>query len=464
VGSGCPTYFSTGYNASTPLARFESRIAAADSLFVDRSLWQMKLRCPKCSAGFEATATPDNVVGCPNCGAKLKSPTPPPAAAAAKPAPKSVIEAPAELVPGDDELRPRKRKKIARRRRTSGSPVSIAGLVVIAVVGVGAYFAYRHLPAILLKNDISEVMRQEQREKNKAIFGEDVGDPSRVRFEYPESFSLEKQPKAYSPPSALPEIGAPVQVQAGVHYYAAKVGDDVKTDVRVYLPASKPATGKMPIVFMPTMGSNGLCGAPLSEHETLHHFVYANQGFAVVAYSLSGFAPASPTTENVMAAITAYHLADGGMHDAKNAMAWAFGRFPDLDQDRMFAAGSYSGGTSALLLAANEPRIKGVAVYDAYLDLDAKHPNTRHTLRERPGGKEFFRKINPRMNERRIKCPVFLYDGGFMGEAEQAQVRLKSYGNADVTVFSKFTQDEKSVVTVGMPKAVAWLMVKARLK
>ena len=189
------------------------------------------------------------------------------------------------------------------------------------------------------------------------------------------------------------------------------------------------------------------------------------RGFAVVSFSLDGHIddPNSGNDAQLRQASLAFLAAKSGLTNAKVAPEWLSARVPEVNKERIYAAGHSSAGTVALLLAENEPRIKKCAAFDARSDVEANFPWLQRTaIRQRiPEVDAFFTTYNPKTNPGKVGCPVLLFHAHDdsvvpVSESESFAAALKGLGK-DVTLAIVPAGDHyEPMIRQGIPKAIAW--------
>lgn len=260
----------------------------------------------------------------------------------------------------------------------------------------------------------------------------------------------------------FPPLGQPRQIEPGVAVHEATIDGH---QVRVYLPAGKPAAGSLPCVFIAPAGTDLTTGISLEDGDRVEHLPYARAGFAVVAYSLSG-----PTTENspqaeVVAGTKAFRDAQGGFNDAERALEFALARVPAINAKRLYTAGHSSAATVSLLVAENEPRVAACVAYAPCSDV-------RHRLAgngllgqaegEAPGFGAFIDQTSPIDGASRLHCPLFLFhakDDPNVPIAESARfVEEVKKTNPNVTFYqAEHGGHHDGMIREGIPKAIEWL-------
>lgn len=233
----------------------------------------------------------------------------------------------------------------------------------------------------------------------------------------------------------------------------------------VYLPSGAHAPRSLPCVLIAPAGSTLLHGMELSEGNQEEHTPYVKAGFAVVGYELDGPLDEPGATER--SAFEQYAASLAGLVNARNALEYVLQRMPEVDPERVYAAGHSSAGTMALVLAEHEPRIKGCVVYAPATDLvERNRPMATQLGFLLPGSQEFLAEWSPRTHEARLQCPVFLFharDDSVVpfGECEAFSQRLKALGK-QVTFKAVDSGDHyDSMIEEGIPAGIEWLKTRS---
>jgi len=125
--------------------------------------------------------------------------------------------------------------------------------------------------------------------------------------------------------------------------------------------------------------------------------------------------------------------------------------------------GHSSAATVALLVAENEPRIAGCVAFAPAVDIKTQFPPEaqRAIAKLVVGADQFFTRFNPRVNESKIGCPLFLFyaedDARFASQVRDLGARLQASGKP-VTVSSVTSGGHyNSMIHEGVPRAIEWL-------
>lgn len=172
-----------------------------------------------------------------------------------------------------------------------------------------------------------------------------------------------------------------IGIVSGQVQFTNRVGSSLT--VKVYLPEGQYPNKSLPAVMMAPAGTLCITGIAMTPEYTPEHLLYVRDGFAVIAYSLSGPFSGDPNENRrgLTKSAQEFHAAGGGLIDAQDALSFALARFPEINPEYVLAAGFSSAGTHALMLSYKEPRIKGVAAYSPALNLKDRFGSDVSVLR-----------------------------------------------------------------------------------
>jgi dienelactone hydrolase len=233
----------------------------------------------------------------------------------------------------------------------------------------------------------------------------------------------------------------------------------------LYLPPGDHKPRSLPCILIVGAGSNLITGMDLGDGDRPEHVVYPPFGFAVLAYELDGRVAdqAREDMQAVAKSSQAFLAAQAGLINARVVIEYATTKVPCVDPKRLYAVGHSSAATHALVLAENEPRIAACVAFAPTIDLAVQYPPEaqRGLALIIPGASQFFTRFNPRPNETKINCPLFLFyaddDKRFASQVRDCGTRLTQAGK-NVTVSSVRTGGHyDSMIKVGVPRAVKWL-------
>lgn len=273
-------------------------------------------------------------------------------------------------------------------------------------------------------------------------------------------------------PPAFPELGPGVVLEPGVRFHEVRLGPNDPTPespghrgkLWLYLPDGPHDPRALPCILIAGAGSNLITGMDLGAGDRREHLPYVRAGFAVLAYELDGARQESDGGEALLRSCQAFLAAQAGLVNARNALGFLERRVPEVDLRRVYAVGHSSAATLALLVAENEPRIRGCVAFAPVLDTAARFPEPARAelVRLLPDAVDFFDRYNPRQHEGAIACPVFLFhaedDSNVpVSESLGCRDRLASLGKS-VTLETVPTGDHyEAMVKQGIPLAIAWL-------
>ncbi len=427
----------------------------------------ISFRCPSCGKGYSVG---DELAGkkgkCKQCGGVFSVP----AAAPAKPAPPppadpyDLDEEPAPLPPRVAAGRPaamadapRPKGGSGKKKRSTSDGSRSKGFFA----GIGGSGFVLVLIALRLVTLGGRAMRQNGPPAAGQAPSAVVGAPADVST------------RPWTMP-ALPERGPMREFQRGVTFQEIRIGPGHPAPglppahgmtLYFYLPPGDHKPGSLPCVLVAPAGSICITGMDLGEGDQKEHVPYVRAGFAVLSYSLDGHIddPNSGNDAQLRQASLAFLAAKSGMTNAKVALEWLSARVPEVDKERIYAAGHSSAGTVALLLAENEPRIKKCAAFDARSDVEANFPWLQKiAIRQKiPEVDAFFTTYNPKTNSGKVGCPVLLFHARDdsvvpVSESESFAAALKGLGK-DVTLAIVPAGDHyEPMIRQGIPKAIAW--------
>ena len=136
------------------------------------------------------------------------------------------------------------------------------------------------------------------------------------------------------------------------------------THLWVYLPQGDHKVGSLPCVLIAPGGTITVTGIGLEKSDQPEHLPYVAAGFAVVAFDLDGPVSLKHVTQSQLVnAVGKFQAAHGGVDNGKKAIDYIVARIPEVDANRLYAAGHSSAGLIALDMAIADKRIKGCCAY-----------------------------------------------------------------------------------------------------
>ena len=219
------------------------------------------------------------------------------------------------------------------------------------------------------------------------------------------------------------------------------------------------------ILIAPAGGYPPLFAARLGSGDTPEHLPYVSAGYTVVSYTLSGTRPDDPhDKQKVAEALTAFFQSRGGVTDGLAALTFALEQFPELDTNRVIAAGHSSAGTLALQLAASHPSIRGVIAYAPETEPGARLSDKDiATMTEAiPTFPYFLRIVSPLSRAADITVPVFLFHS--KADDNVPTTRIARFAAALRQHHCPLTLEEvergdhyESMIDPGIARALLWL-------
>ncbi|WP_158265457.1 alpha/beta hydrolase family protein [Blastopirellula marina] len=234
----------------------------------------------------------------------------------------------------------------------------------------------------------------------------------------------------------------------------------------VYQPDSIPG-GKLPCVFIAPANTRMVHGSDLKKGSENEHIPWAQAGFAVVAYELSGD-PGSDDASNGQLQLAAeeFRAAKSGLLNAQIAMAYAKEKLSFVDSRRFYTVGYDSAGTMALYVAEMDPQVKASVALMPAVDVRAWLGVQGMTKIQRnnivPDAGAYVSKISPATHIARLSQPTFLLymgndDKSNWGPAEQFAKQMQDLGK-DITVVKIPTGKRyETMIEEAIPLAIQWL-------
>lgn len=227
----------------------------------------------------------------------------------------------------------------------------------------------------------------------------------------------------------------------------------------IYLP-DRTVGDRLPVVLIGPAGSHLIDGMTLSDGDRAEHIPYARAGFAVISFDIPGMAT---TDDEIVQAARQFKDGEGGVPNARSALALALERFPRLDPNNVFVAGHSSAATLALTLCARMERLRGCIAYAPDVDLIKSLGEGVDILDQYiPGERAFLASISPIELVDQIRSPVMIFNArdddvvpiaeidNYAQRAERASVALSR------VVVARGGHYE-SMIDEGIPAGIAWM-------
>jgi dienelactone hydrolase len=460
----------------------------------------VKFRCTQCGASLAAGEELfGRMVKCRKCGQPLRVPTPrtpaPAPGPAGRPPPPppappdaaydlDALAASADSFPSRDpapadplppragfEPTPTRRgsSESSRPGKTFASVGSVAGLMAALVFAGVAFRAVR--TAVRLVNPPNAVQGAEATDvdQNVGFVEAPLPDLPREALIAPRVASSPSPAQSAVPPT-FRDLGEGRLIEPGIRLHEVTLvnrtgapGQSGK--LLVYLPAEAPAEpGSLPCILIAPAGTDMMSGATLDDGSPEEHRPWVRAGFAVVAYSLDGDPGDRPEGQNYVRAVQQFLRAEGGVANARVALAFIAEKVPQVDRSRIYAVGHSSAGTVALLVAEREPRIQGVVAFAPGAYEGVFRDQVRRVSAFVPEAETLLTALNPAApeNEARLSVPVFLFtaedDSVVPPRTTRATAdRLRGLGK-NVTFETVPSGDHfNAMVQEGVPRAIAWV-------
>ena len=228
----------------------------------------------------------------------------------------------------------------------------------------------------------------------------------------------------------------------------------------LYVPHGQHRRHSLGCVFVAPAGAPIFAGNSQGDGDRVEHVPYVKAGYAVVACDIDGtFDANDKSVANMRSTYAKFKAAAGGVVNGENALEYVLAKLPEVDPERLYAAGHSSTAIWALLFAEHEPRIKGCIAYAPLADLFGRNPSQRAAIeKEFPGIDRF----SPQEGVNRLKCPVFVFhsedDHNVPIGITRNFVELLQTMNSHVAFHTVPTGDHyQSMITEGIPQGIQWL-------
>ncbi len=228
----------------------------------------------------------------------------------------------------------------------------------------------------------------------------------------------------------------------------------------LYLPHGQHRRHSLGCVFIAPAGVPMFAGNSQADGDRVEHVPYVKAGYAVAALDIDGkFDDSDKSLANMQATYAKFKAAAGGVINGKNALEYVLAKLPEVDPDRLYAAGHSSAATWALLFAEYEPRIKGCIAYAPLSDLFGRAPSGRSAAESHFPG---IAKFSPQESIERLRCPVFVFqaedDRVIPIDINRRFVEALKRSNSEVTFHTVTAGDHyQSMIAEGIPQGIHWL-------
>jgi dienelactone hydrolase len=261
--------------------------------------------------------------------------------------------------------------------------------------------------------------------------------------------------------------GPGVEIEPGVIFHQVVLPggttQGLSNRLWLYLPRDEHGAGPFPCVLMAAEGHH-VADSTLDDDDRAQHVPFVKAGFAVLAYEVEGAAqqrslrgPGSRKAD-----LETFLGGYAGLLNAKVAVAYVLAKVPQVDPTRIYAVGFGTAGTTAMLLAEHEPRIRGCALIAAPIDLERWLGPTRSQDVQNAGGSDLLTRFSPRTNEAKLTCPLFLfYSRGDtivpVTQARECEERLGALGRSVTVEVVPTGGHGEALLRQAIPRVVEWL-------
>lgn len=267
-------------------------------------------------------------------------------------------------------------------------------------------------------------------------------------------------------PAVVPDLPAAKQLEPGVLFYEVKLPKAGSPDNKlwIYLPEEKTPGKKPACILVAPAGTRMFHGNSLDDSARPEHLPYVRAGFAVVAYELDGPLAEDASDEGIVTSAILFKKAEAGLVNASLALDYIGKKVPQIDSTRIITAGHSSAGTTSLLVAGRDPRVRACVAYAPETDVEkALGPKSVAFLcKLMPDYQAFLARTSPHAGAKNLRCPLFLFhaeDDTCIDVAESAAFAKEVGKNNPAVVFVKVAKGGHydAMVNEGIPRAIAWI-------
>jgi len=220
---------------------------------------------------------------------------------------------------------------------------------------------------------------------------------------------------ADGPQSGFPDLRDGDVVEKGIRLHQVKaVSNNVETELWVYMPEHW-EQASLPCVIIAAAGTPLIYGIRLTKEDLPEHLPYARAGFAVVAYSVSGWVAPNSSSKEIWGAMHEYRAARAGVVNGRTAIDYAVSKIPAVNQQAIFAVGHSSAATLAILLSTDDTRVTACIAYAPATDVVQMVRRLLGAERyvqlvaRNHGYEAFLNKWSPINRVDYLKCPLLLF-------------------------------------------------------
>ncbi len=233
----------------------------------------------------------------------------------------------------------------------------------------------------------------------------------------------------------------------------------------LYRPAGQIEPHTLPCIFMAPAGATVLSGMSLGEGDRTEHYPWALAGYFVVSYEIDGDVGdlAKSTVADLQVAFRKFAAAEAGLTNARLAMRTALASCPEIDPQQLFVVGHSSAATLALILAENEPNLRGCVAFAPVSNMVERASDGGGDLfRLVPGSEAFVQKYSPHLHVQSFGCPLYLFhaqddDNVPFQQSQTFANLLRGQGKEVHLAQTNVGGHYESMVKSGIPLAIDWL-------
>ena len=221
---------------------------------------------------------------------------------------------------------------------------------------------------------------------------------------------------------------------------------------------------KLPCVLIAAAGSSLFHGVTLGDGDMPEHTPYAQTGFFVVAYDVSGPLDNRDSSRAIAKAAKEFMDRKGGVSDALEALEFAKKKYDLIDENRVYAVGHSSAGTVAIALVQRSRVIKGCVAYAPIGDIESRIGEDSISWLDHHvnGFRDFILDYSPISNVKRIECPVYIFNSSDDANVTPATIeRLVALMQRENIEYVHKSTDKGghyySMLHEGIPTGIEWL-------
>jgi dienelactone hydrolase len=232
---------------------------------------------------------------------------------------------------------------------------------------------------------------------------------------------------------------------------------------RVWIYAPLEAVAGRKCIIVPPAGSPLIVGMDMGDGDQPEHIPYAKAGHFAVSFDIIGGKPDAATAAEAGKAVKLFFEAGMGVDQLPPIIAFIKDNLKQVDPKAIYVAGHSSAGTLALQASQWVDGLAGVMAYCPVTDIEQRisvkmQDAVKRMIPRFQGG---IASMNPAAGCLNTKCPVFLF--GSTGDSNVPVASVEAYAKRltdakmDVTLVKGTADHYPSMITEGIPAALAWL-------